>query len=1792
MGRGIGRDRGGIEEIPMKLLVIMVAVGFIVPAAYHGMSVNAQNQTKTDLQDAMDELVTAIRFVYGQGTLETREVTLDLGNSRFSDLGPIIIGDRIGEHPGVNQSTISYKYGSAWEHVVVTDPNIPITSPDNSALILDGYDKWELVIQKDTIGFTDFVVVRVKGQEGEVQMPDLYVGSISVLNNPIEGGYEVDDDTWQEYKPEMLTPFVPPGYSLSAVIKNIGNLGTDDPDAKWNDGIGEDDGVIRVRFIDYIIDKNETRQIGEPVIITNLAPDEEITITADQPWRVVDYLYRDWAFDRELLNRKIIAQVDYIEYDIDVENQTSNIIGGDNIDEIDGENNNREYLHIEIPPVINSVEAEYDDPDPGIGVFVQGIEVFNKFTINATDENGFVWQILMWYNGDELSIEVPADCDIPTQVLMEEARRGNFFTTYIDMGGINGTSNLTIAAIDNAGVGSDPYETSIYIELPPRWMENTDDPTRATTSRETGTQSRTFTPSTSGNATGGNGPVKAQLNYFTLILELPQTLNDGKKADASGDTPYVSGQENKQSEKYVLELKIPIGGEISFGKEKTLESTVMGMEVTGTAGVEASVNVGFPDIEINLTKIFDLIKEGKYLITNWKQFGPLLKDVKVNEGTVLETTVGELWKKVLKPDNVADLMNALNQTRNAAENESANTSSDYSGITDAISNIVEIVEEYQATFETLKEVWGTVMNIADNPASLLDLVSFEARVYASLEVMREWQIFSAKYPIFPPFVMASVDVSAAFSAVADTEAKISATLSGVKFGQVTATFTLGLGLYLVCEFNIGVNFGIAGGGMFGRIIGNPNLALTTGFTYDTPTIGIDGTTAGGFIPVCNGALDVSLMAEIGAYVEFLWWRKDWTFYKDVFQLGHWSFDVFEGTTEIPPIYVPPEQDLDAMAEKDGTINFPRGPASATFDGKTIVVTSKDLNNDFLNPNYQIQAKADGPAMTPSDILTTNNRLKVDPKVIYNHTGSAFVVWTEAVTNQDLTSTTIGLTNFMNDADILYAIIDESNVVISGPDPIYSKPAGTSDMQTSMVLANDDNITLTWISDTDGDMMSTGDQRTMFSIWNGTNWSAPVVKFWHASFHYDNKMVNLPNGDIMSTWIRDGDEYFNTTHDQQIVYSIYNGTNWTDYKYITNDNLSVKSTSLAINGDNIILVWHAQDWEFDSYIRYCTWNTVTETWSTIELVNYTTRPVQLPQVVVNQDGLAAVVWKNNKIIDIDNVTYSGIYYCTIDLMSDRLWTKPRLVATTNAHFLDFNCDTELIERNTIIYTYNNLTTPYDRSTEEQVSINIYFRPDMGVSALSVNGNHSNIIAKEDEIVQLEATIQNTGDLFTQAFNVSFYDGEPEAGGTLIESVPVSSIGRFDMVNVSIDWEVPGGIHNVFVIADHENKISEIVKNNNRLNCTITCPIDLSITFDNIDLDPEYPNQGETVTITAMVRNVGYTSASFVKVEFYDGDPTVDGKLFDTETISYLDMDENATVTAYWVADLGAHELFVFLNISDLIPDNNLAFRRVSLVTDISIKDISVNRALINEGEKATVSVTLQNDGKADSDSVFVKFYTYDDFIDGKFISLDHGETGSVYIEWQAPVGNFQIYAVAFPTDNIMEIEESENKRSVHLAVLTSKDLTIGMILAEHDNGILNITTNVSNIGHGDLTGVEVDLYGSYDAGNDTLLHSFNITKMDESSQYLLYYEWAAPVGTKTVYATVDPMDRISEMDENNNQASERLDFGTWASDDGQDTDDDGTIDAVYAVSMIGILLLVLVVLAMSFIKKRRGDREEE
>ncbi|MCK4758079.1 MAG: hypothetical protein KAS67_06495, partial [Thermoplasmata archaeon] len=1008
---------------------------------------------------------------------------------------------------------------------------------------------------------------------------------------------------------------------------------------------------------------------------------------------------------------------------------------------------------------------------------------------------------------------------------------------------------------------------------------------------------------------------------------------------------------------------------------------------------------------------------------------------------------------------------------------------------------------------------------------------------------------------------------------------ISGTLDSVDFDYVSADFDTSFGLTLRCSVLVGVNFGIAGGGIEGWIEGRPELTLATGFDYSTP----DANGNGGFEPECSGALDITLSAGLGAYAKFLWWTKSWSFWDGSYTLGHWDFDAFGGTSNGPDTPFSHEPDPSSLVNQSGDVQFPTGPSISQLGDQTVIVNSIDKNNNPANPDFQIIVDVNGASVQ----LTTNNKLKTDPHVLHDGTGKALVVWTESVDNQDLTGTSLNLTNFMEDSRVVYAILDGTTIE-AGLAYIYTPSPPVADIQPSLVLMGNGDIMATWIHDEGGDVMTSDDQATWFSVWNGFVWSVPALKNDHASFHYDNQMAALPDDEILSVWIRDGDENLYTTDDQQLVYSVYNGTNWTLMEYLTTGNMSVESLSLSSNENYAVLAWLARDWQGAFNIKFASWDTSSETWSSIRVVNSTFYPVQLPQVAINSQGLAAVVWKSGQVMNWTNANESGIYYCTLDMTSGGGQTKPWLAAITNSPLLDFWCDMVLYDDRTLLYTFNNLTDPTDRSSKYQELAYIGLKPDFSIMNMTANGEAS-IIAREGDVVWINATVRNAGDVPAEDFDVRFYDGNPLLGGAFIGKVEVPSLDRMETVGISIHWAAESGCREIYGVVDAVGGIGECSENNNMASCMIDAPVDVYITYRNITLTPEEPDEWETVEIKALVKNIGFGSASDVEIEFYDGDPICGGRLLDTKTIAHIPLEGEAEVMAYWSARSGYHELFVLANISDANGENNKAFRKVWLTPDIEVSAMSVSNPMIREGEKAIISATIKNTGSGDSDNIFVKFFTHDMFIGHHFISLDQGDESTVSVDWTPPSGNYMIYASAFPTSNINELSEAENKRSASLAVISSRDVMVELALAESDEGILNITANVTNGGFGSLSGVVLRLYGGEPGTGSMKLLDTTIPELAQGETRSIMLDWIPDIDARTIYAVVDPDDVISETNENNNVAKENLDFGSWTP-DGQDDDrDSGMVEAVYTGSMFGILVAVVAII-ITFIIRRRKRRE--
>lgn len=124
-------------------------------------------------------------------------------------------------------------------------------------------------------------------------------------------------------------------------------------------------------------------------------------------------------------------------------------------------------------------------------------------------------------------------------------------------------------------------------------------------------------------------------------------------------------------------------------------------------------------------------------------------------------------------------------------------------------------------------------------------------------------------------------------------------------------------------------------------------------------------------------------------------------------------------------------------------------------------------------------------------------------------------------------------------------------------------------------------------------------------------------------------------------------------------------------------------------------------------------------------------------------------------------------------------------------------------------------------------------------------------------------------------------------------------------------------------------------------------DLAVSSGDIGLSTNNPAPGQSVDVTALVRNSGELALTNVQVAFYDGNPASGGSMIgSTQTVAgMLEAGGSATVQVSWVVPLSTTNRTLYVMVdpaqaqSDRNRANNTATRSV-LAADLQISDITV------------------------------------------------------------------------------------------------------------------------------------------------------------------------------------------------------------------------------------------------------------
>lgn len=332
------------------------------------------------------------------------------------------------------------------------------------------------------------------------------------------------------------------------------------------------------------------------------------------------------------------------------------------------------------------------------------------------------------------------------------------------------------------------------------------------------------------------------------------------------------------------------------------------------------------------------------------------------------------------------------------------------------------------------------------------------------------------------------------------------------------------------------------------------------------------------------------------------------------------------------------------------------------------------------------------------------------------------------------------------------------------------------------------------------------------------------------------------------------------------------------------------------------------------------------------------------------------------------------------------------------------------------------------------------------------------ATESAVVRVNVNVRNNGGGTLEDGTVRFTASGPGGASLVLGMQPLPTLPASTYATASIDWNTTGltaGSWTVTGTVDPDNVVSEKLETDNTVSkaITLSARADLSIVASDITLTPSTPEEGDSVTLSAVIRNVSPTtisSATVFLVRIWDGDPSAGGVLLSEQTRAGLAGSSSFTVTHTWsTLDLdGTHALFIQVDptdvVSELVTSNNVAEKALTIARasrpDLSISGSSLSlspSAGVSPGQSVGVSGVVKNLRDFAASSIPVRLYAGNPSAGGtpiQTVTVDVPALGQtpVAFTWVTPTASYttvSLTVVADPDQLVVESDETNNSAAI-------------------------------------------------------------------------------------------------------------------------------------------------------------------
>ena len=244
-------------------------------------------------------------------------------------------------------------------------------------------------------------------------------------------------------------------------------------------------------------------------------------------------------------------------------------------------------------------------------------------------------------------------------------------------------------------------------------------------------------------------------------------------------------------------------------------------------------------------------------------------------------------------------------------------------------------------------------------------------------------------------------------------------------------------------------------------------------------------------------------------------------------------------------------------------------------------------------------------------------------------------------------------------------------------------------------------------------------------------------------------------------------------------------------------------------------------------------------------------------------------------------------------------------------------------------------------------------------------------------------------------------------------------------------------------------------------------------------------------------------------------------------------------------------------------------------DLTLTSITVTPSEPLVQETVTVKVTVKNAGNVKASGISIKLEANGALIQTRSISeLEAGKSTSVTFSWKpTEAGTYTLKATVDPDNKIGELNEENNVISTSVTVKPKKlpDLTVELeaVPAEITAGTeVDVRLLIKNIGEADAAAFAVEL-----EVDGVSLGSTEIEGLAAGASTTVTFSWKpTEAGTYTLKATVDPDNKIGELNEENNVATASVKVVS---------------PIPWMMIIAAIIIIVFIAIIAYFILRRRG-----